>query len=102
MISLKRLVYYIDGATSEKDKYISIKDMSIFFINEDCDYKTILNRIKNQLHGHRNMFAVNKIKGRVFWRLSANGYRYFNKWKDIYDPILDVVLILPNKIEVIQ
>jgi len=100
MISLKRIVYYIDEATSEKDEYMSIKDICGYFSNEDCDHITMANRISSQIHSHRNMFAVKKVIGRNFWRLSANGYRYLNKFKDSYDPITDKILFQPDKIEV--
>ncbi len=100
MISLKRVVYYIDDATSGKDEYMSVKDVSIYFVNEDCDHKTIINRINSQLYNNRNLFAVRKVKGKVFWRLSANGYRFLNKFKDSYDPNTDMVLFKQDKIEV--
>jgi len=101
MISLKRLVYYIAEATSEEEIYMSINDMCRYFTEEDCDHITIVNRIKSQLNGHRNMFAIKRVKGRVFWRLSANGYRYLNKFKDAYDPINDKLLFQPDNIKVI-
>lgn len=100
MISLKRLVYYIGDVTHDEETYMSVKDMCNFFPDEGCDYQTIYNRIASQINGHRNMFAVKKDNGRNFWRLSANGYRYLNKFKDVYDPVTDKLLFQPEKIEV--
>lgn len=101
MISLKRVVYFVDDATSDEDTYMSIKDISTYFTDEDCDHKTVINRINSQIYNNRNLFTVKKIKGKVFWRLSANGYRYLNKFKDSYDPITDKLLFQPERIEVL-
>jgi len=102
MISLKRIVYFIDNDTSEdKDKYISIQDMCLNFYDEDLDKKVIYQRIASQIQAYRNMFLNKKDGRRSFWRLSANGYRYLNKFKESYDPINDKQLYeIKKKIEV--
>ncbi len=99
MISLKRIVYFIDEATSKNENiYIPIKDICLYFYDEDLDENIIYRRIASQIQGHRNMFSNKRDGKRVLWRLSANGYRYLNNFKDSYDPINDKQLYELKKV----
>ena len=101
MASLKKIMYVIGSFTlDDENKYMSVKDISQHF-DEDCDYTTLCNRLRSQLINHKNIFAIKRVGGRIFWRLNANGKNYLNKFKDVYDPVTDRLLFQPDKIEVI-
>ncbi len=97
MVSLKQIVYYTDDATFEKNTHISIKDLCLYFHDEGLDDNIVYRRIASQIAAYRNMFCIKKEKRRIFFRLSANGYRYLNKFRDTFDPVTDKMLIDTNK-----
>ena len=101
MVSLKKLLYVVGTVTGDDDnKYMTFRDMCTHF--DECDvYETLLSRVRSQVNAHKNLFAVKRVGGRVFWKLNANGRNYLNKFKDSYDPINDRLLFKAENIEVL-
>lgn len=89
-------MYYIGEATTSKDNieeklYISMKELREYFYDESLDYKIVSNRIRSQMQHNSHLFLRKKEGGSVFFRLSAEGYKYLNKFKDDFNPITEKI-----------
>lgn len=91
MISLKRIIYHIDEATTNEGLYISIKELIKYFYDEDLDDEIIYNRIRSQLNKNSNLFLKKKETGKYLYKLSSSGYRYLKKFKDNYNVITEEI-----------
>ncbi len=79
----------MDDATTEKQIYMSIKDLCGYFYDENLDDSIIYNRIRSQLNKNSNLFLRKKLGGICLYKLSSSGYSYLKKFKSAYDPIND-------------
>ena len=102
MASLKKIIYIVGINTVNDDiKFMSMRQIADHLDDEEGDYAVRYNRVSSQISQFRKLFNLKRIGGRKFFRLSPQGTKFFNKIKDIYDPVLDKLLISPDKIEVI-
>lgn len=94
MISLKRILYHIDEATTPKEDteeklYISMKTLRGYFDDENLDPKVVNSRIHGQMDHNRHLFKRKKEGRAAFFRLSSEGYQYLNLFKHEFNPIIE-------------
>lgn len=89
-------MYYLGEATISKDNieeklYISLKELSGYFYDESLDYRIIYKRMTSQMQHNSHLFLRKKEGKKAFFRLSAEGYKYLNKFKDDFNPITEKI-----------
>lgn len=94
MISLKRILYHLDEATTPKEDtneklYTTMKTLGGYFDDENLDRKVVQDRIHGQIQHNRHLFMRKKEGKSLFIRLSSEGYQYLNLFKHEFNPIIE-------------
>jgi len=103
MPSLKKIIYTIGNLTAgDDDKYTTIREICIA-IDDDVDLRVTISRVSSTMKRYYNLLSKKGTgRGRTaYYKLSANGRNYLNKFRDSFDPVTDMSIFEQKIAEVI-